>query len=39
MVVVGPVGSGKSSMLFALLGEMHKIEGLVGVAGSVAYTA
>lgn len=29
--VVGPVGSGKSSFLSALLGEMEKIHGKVAV--------
>ncbi|XP_046722465.1 multidrug resistance-associated protein 1 [Silurus meridionalis] len=37
VAVVGQVGSGKSSLLSALLGEMHKQEGLVSVKGSVAY--
>ena len=31
MAVVGPVGSGKSSMLSALLGEMEKTEGVVNI--------
>lgn len=29
VAVVGPVGSGKSSLLSALLGEMDKLEGTV----------
>jgi ABC-type hemin transport system ATPase subunit len=33
------VGSGKSSLLCALLGEMHREAGNVRIAGSVAYTA
>ncbi|XP_053766774.1 ATP-binding cassette sub-family C member 3 isoform X2 [Desmodus rotundus] len=37
VVVVGPVGCGKSSLLSALLGEMEKLEGKVYVKGSVAY--
>ncbi|XP_053473507.1 multidrug resistance-associated protein 1 isoform X2 [Ictalurus furcatus] len=37
VAVVGQVGSGKSSLLSALLGEMHKQEGFVSVKGSVAY--
>ena len=31
VAVVGPVGSGKSSLLSALLGETEKLEGLVVV--------
>nr|XP_061805833.1 multidrug resistance-associated protein 1-like [Nerophis lumbriciformis] len=37
VAVVGLVGSGKSSLLSALLGEMEKLEGSVTVKGSVAY--
>ncbi|XP_061829744.1 multidrug resistance-associated protein 1 [Nerophis lumbriciformis] len=37
VAIVGHVGSGKSSLLSALLGEMEKIEGSVAVKGSVAY--
>ncbi|KAM8825503.1 multidrug resistance-associated protein 1-like isoform 1-T1 [Synchiropus picturatus] len=37
VAVVGHVGSGKSSLLSALLGEMEKMEGSVSVKGSVAY--
>ncbi|KAJ3588064.1 hypothetical protein NHX12_011658, partial [Muraenolepis orangiensis] len=37
VAVVGHVGSGKSSLLSALLGEIPKIEGTVAVKGSVAY--
>ncbi|KAJ3340676.1 hypothetical protein HDU93_006533 [Gonapodya sp. JEL0774] len=37
MMVVGPVGSGKSSLMAALVGEMRRVEGLVEVRGSVAY--
>ncbi|KAJ3669523.1 hypothetical protein LUZ60_011473 [Juncus effusus] len=37
--VVGTVGSGKSSLLSCLLGEMHKIAGKVRVCGSTAYVA
>uniref|UniRef100_A0A8B9LS77 Multidrug resistance-associated protein 1 n=1 Tax=Astyanax mexicanus TaxID=7994 RepID=A0A8B9LS77_ASTMX len=37
VAVVGHVGSGKSSLLSALLGEMHKQEGDVSIKGSVAY--
>ncbi len=37
VAVVGVVGSGKSSLLSAMLGEMHKVSGEVNVEGSVAY--
>ncbi|XP_037086606.1 multidrug resistance-associated protein 1-like isoform X1 [Pollicipes pollicipes] len=39
VAVVGQVGSGKSSLLSALLGEMEKAGGRVNVKGSVAYVA
>uniref|UniRef100_A0A803YH27 ATP binding cassette subfamily C member 1 n=1 Tax=Meleagris gallopavo TaxID=9103 RepID=A0A803YH27_MELGA len=39
VAVVGQVGSGKSSFLSALLGEMEKLEGTVHRRGSVAYVA
>ncbi|CAL1261487.1 unnamed protein product [Larinioides sclopetarius] len=35
--VIGPVGSGKSSLLSALLGEMHKLSGSADLKGSIAY--
>ncbi|KAF9622081.1 hypothetical protein IFM89_029365 [Coptis chinensis] len=35
--IVGTVGSGKSSLLAAILGEMHKISGKVRVCGTTAY--
>jgi ATP-binding cassette, subfamily C (CFTR/MRP), member 1 len=35
--VVGQVGSGKSSLLSSLFGEMHKFSGRINVNGSVAY--
>ncbi|XP_033908710.3 multidrug resistance-associated protein 1-like isoform X2 [Acipenser ruthenus] len=37
VAVVGHVGSGKSSLLSALLGEMEKKNGRVSLQGSVAY--
>ena len=37
MAVVGTVGSGKSSLLSALLGEMVRYEGEANVRGKVAY--
>jgi len=37
--VVGRVGSGKSSLLAALLGEMRRTGGWLNVEGSVAYVA
>ncbi|KAK4055619.1 hypothetical protein OIV83_000165 [Microbotryomycetes sp. JL201] len=35
--VVGPVGSGKSSLLQALIGEMKRLRGTVTFGGSIAY--
>ncbi|XP_053438093.1 ATP-binding cassette sub-family C member 11 isoform X2 [Nycticebus coucang] len=35
--ICGNTGSGKSSLLSAILGEMHLIEGSVGVHGTLAY--
>ncbi|XP_020735225.2 ATP-binding cassette sub-family C member 11 isoform X1 [Odocoileus virginianus] len=35
--VCGNMGSGKSSLLSAILGQMHLLEGSVGVHGSLAY--
>ncbi|XP_049643353.1 ATP-binding cassette sub-family C member 11 [Suncus etruscus] len=35
--VCGKTGSGKSSLLSAILGEMHLLEGSVGVHGNLAY--
>uniref|UniRef100_A0A166HEZ9 ABC-type xenobiotic transporter n=1 Tax=Daucus carota subsp. sativus TaxID=79200 RepID=A0A166HEZ9_DAUCS len=37
--IVGTVGSGKSSLLAAVLGEMYKVSGKVRVCGSTAYVA
>lgn len=37
VAVVGHVGSGKSSLLSALLGDLFKSEGYVNVSGSIAY--
>ncbi|XP_037233759.1 multidrug resistance-associated protein 1-like isoform X2 [Falco rusticolus] len=39
VAVVGQVGSGKSSFLSAVLGEMEKLEGTVQRRGSVAYVS
>jgi ATP-binding cassette subfamily C (CFTR/MRP) protein 1 len=35
--IVGTVGSGKSSLLSALLGDLHKIDGTVNTDGKLAY--
>jgi ABC-type bacteriocin/lantibiotic exporter with double-glycine peptidase domain len=35
--IVGPVGSGKSSLLQAMIGEMRRTEGKATFGGSVAY--
>ncbi|XP_035827955.1 multidrug resistance-associated protein 1-like [Aplysia californica] len=37
VAVIGEVGSGKSSLLSALLGEMHRLAGHCSVNSSVAY--
>ncbi|CAK5040957.1 unnamed protein product [Meloidogyne enterolobii] len=37
VAVVGRVGAGKTSLLHALLGEMNKVYGFVGLRGRVAY--
>lgn len=37
--IVGTVGSGKSSLLASILGEMHTIKGKVRVCGTTAYVA
>ncbi|XP_044525283.1 ATP-binding cassette sub-family C member 4 [Gracilinanus agilis] len=39
LAVVGPVGSGKSSLLCAVLGELPRHEGLVTVKGRIAYVS
>ncbi|KAJ3266799.1 Canalicular multispecific organic anion transporter 2 [Chytriomyces hyalinus] len=37
--VIGRVGTGKSSLISTLLGEMHKVSGSVRVSGSIAYVS
>ncbi|CAI5518441.1 unnamed protein product [Closterium sp. Naga37s-1] len=37
VAICGPVGSGKSSLLSCILGEMHKLSGIVQVAGTIAH--
>ncbi|CAI0449450.1 unnamed protein product [Linum tenue] len=39
VAIVGTVGSGKSSLLASILGEMHKITGTVLVSGTTGYVA
>ncbi|XP_072470801.1 multidrug resistance-associated protein 1-like isoform X3 [Notamacropus eugenii] len=39
VAIIGQVGSGKSSMLSAILGEMEKLKGTVQRKGSVAYVS
>ncbi|GAU27416.1 hypothetical protein TSUD_356520 [Trifolium subterraneum] len=39
IAVCGPVGSGKSSLLYAILGEILKISGTVNVGGTLAYVS
>uniref|UniRef100_K3WIN5 Uncharacterized protein n=1 Tax=Globisporangium ultimum (strain ATCC 200006 / CBS 805.95 / DAOM BR144) TaxID=431595 RepID=K3WIN5_GLOUD len=38
-IVVGAVGSGKTSLMNALLGEMHQNRGTCAVKGSIAYAS
>ncbi|TMW55712.1 hypothetical protein Poli38472_010594 [Pythium oligandrum] len=38
-IVVGAVGSGKSSLVSAMLGEMHRLRGTSAVRGSIAYAS
>ncbi|KAK5854000.1 hypothetical protein PBY51_015104 [Eleginops maclovinus] len=37
VAVVGAVGSGKSSLMSALLGEMHTTKGFINIQGSLAF--
>uniref|UniRef100_A0A3P8P981 ATP-binding cassette, sub-family C (CFTR/MRP), member 2 n=1 Tax=Astatotilapia calliptera TaxID=8154 RepID=A0A3P8P981_ASTCA len=37
VAVVGAVGSGKSSLMSALLGEMHSTKGFINIGGSLAF--
>ncbi|KAJ0978937.1 hypothetical protein J5N97_014411 [Dioscorea zingiberensis] len=39
VAICGPVGSGKSSLLHSILGEIPKTSGLVEVFGSIAYVS
>ncbi|KAM0954045.1 putative ABC-type xenobiotic transporter [Dioscorea sansibarensis] len=39
VAVCGPVGSGKSSLLLAIIGEIPKTSGLVEIFGSIAYVS
>ncbi|XP_027336483.1 ABC transporter C family member 8-like isoform X2 [Abrus precatorius] len=39
IAVCGPVGAGKSSLLYAILGEIPKISGIVNVGGTLAYVS
>ncbi|CAH1406845.1 unnamed protein product [Nezara viridula] len=39
VAVIGDVGSGKSSLISAFLGEMYKLNGSVNVRGSIAYVS
>ncbi|XP_066904292.1 multidrug resistance-associated protein 1 isoform X2 [Halyomorpha halys] len=39
VAVIGDVGSGKSSLISAFLGEMYKLSGRVNVRGSMAYVS
>ena len=37
VAIVGPVGSGKSSLLQGLIGEMRRVQGSVAFGGSIGY--
>lgn len=39
IAVCRPVGAGKSSILYAMLGKMPKLSGTVSVFGSIAYVS
>lgn len=39
VAIVGPVGSGKSSLLNAMLGEMKKLKGRIVFDGDIGYAA
>jgi ABC-type polysaccharide/polyol phosphate transport system ATPase subunit len=39
VMIVGAVGSGKSSLLMAILGEIPKIKGDVQITGKIAYVS
>ncbi|XP_054711811.1 multidrug resistance-associated protein 1-like [Uloborus diversus] len=39
IAIVGQVGSGKSSLLSAILGDMDKLSGTVSINGKIAYVA
>ncbi|KAK7255605.1 hypothetical protein RIF29_29018 [Crotalaria pallida] len=39
IAVCGPVGAGKSSLLYSILGEIPKISGTVKINGSLAYVS
>ncbi|KAG8369373.1 hypothetical protein BUALT_Bualt14G0004500 [Buddleja alternifolia] len=39
IAICGPIGAGKSSFLYAILGEIPKISGNVSVNGSIAYVS
>ncbi|XP_030490551.2 ABC transporter C family member 8 [Cannabis sativa] len=39
VAICGPVGAGKSSLLYAILGEIPKLTGTVEVYGSIAYVS
>ncbi|XP_031558850.1 multidrug resistance-associated protein 4-like, partial [Actinia tenebrosa] len=39
LMIVGPVGAGKSSLLMALLGELQVSHGVVNVQGNISYAS
>lgn len=39
VVIIGPVGSGKSCFLWSILGEIHTVTGLISLNGSTSYAS
>ena len=39
VALIGPVGCGKTSLLMGLLGELHSVQGELGIQGSIAFAS